>query len=338
MDRRAYVKRILVTGGAGYIGSHTCKCLASAGIEPVTYDNLVSGHREAVKWGPLIIGDVLDRANLERTLRHYRPDGVMHFAAHAYVGESVQDPGKYYANNVCGTLSLLDAMRAADVLTLVFSSTCATYGVPDSFPVTEEEKQAPVSPYGRSKLMIEHILADYAAAYGMRYAALRYFNACGADVSGEIGENHDPETHLIPRTLMAAAGRIPYVEVFGTDYDTPDGTCVRDYIHVTDLADAHLAALHYLHSAGGNLRVNLGTGRGISVEEVLERVERVTGRAVPRVVRPRRAGDPPFLYADASKAKQLLGFRPRFSDLDTIIATAWRYMRNNHSGEGSARG
>ncbi len=233
-------KPILVTGGAGYIGSHACKALANAGYMPVTYDNLVYGHREAVKWGPLEEGDIADPIRLESVLRKYGPKAVMHFAAYAYVGESVENPSKYYRNNVAGTLTLLDTMRTCAVDKLIFSSTCATYGMPEQIPITEDHPQNPINPYGRSKLMIEWILKDYAAAYGLKYVSLRYFNAAGADPDGEIGEDHDPETHLIPLVLDVALGRRDHLNIFGTDYDTTDGTCIRDYIHVTDLADAHL--------------------------------------------------------------------------------------------------
>lgn len=237
---------VLVTGGAGYVGSHACKLMAAAGLKPVAYDNLSYGHGGSVRWGPLIIGDIADTDLLAATIEAYRLAAVVHFAAFAYVGESVTDPAKYYRNNVSGTLSLLDTMRRTGIDKIVFSSSCATYDVPDTLPIREDTPQRPISPYGRSKLMVEHILADYAAAYGIHYASLRYFNACGADPEGELGERHDPETHLIPRALMAAAGAIPHLEVFGEDHDPRDGTCVRDYIHVTDLGGAHVLALDYL--------------------------------------------------------------------------------------------
>ncbi|WP_163268957.1 UDP-glucose 4-epimerase GalE [Chelativorans alearense] len=313
---------VLVTGGAGYIGSHTCKALAAHGIEPVTYDNLVSGHRDAVRWGPFVEGDILDGGSLFATLQACRPKAVIHFAAFAYVGESVEDPAKYYRNNVAGTLSLLEACRAASVDNLILSSSCATYGIPDELPIRETMEQRPINPYGRSKLMVEHMLQDYAAAYGTRYVALRYFNACGADPDGEIGEWHAPETHLIPRALMAAAGRIPRLEVFGDDYETEDGTCVRDYIHVTDLARAHVMAFEHLVAGGRNLAFNIGTGHGTSIREVLDAVNRVTGRTVPIRMHPRRAGDPPVLYADPGLAREVLGFAAERSDLDTIVRTA----------------
>jgi len=318
-------RTVLVTGGAGYIGSHACKALALAGYAPVAYDNLVYGHREAVKWGPLVVGDTADRRALDAVFAEHRPVAVMHFAAYAYVGESVTDPAKYYTNNIGGSLNLLEAMRAAGCGALVFSSTCASYGEPKVMPIREDHPQAPVNPYGRTKLLIEQAMRDYGHAYGLRSAALRYFNASGADPDGELGERHDPETHLIPRTLMAAAGQIERLDLFGDDYDTPDGTCVRDYVHVTDLARAHVLALEHLLERGESLALNLGTGRGTSVREVLSAVERVSGRSVPVRVLPRRAGDPPMLYADPTLAEQTLGFRTRFNDIGEIIESAWRF-------------
>ena len=315
-------KTVLVTGGAGFIGSHTCKLLAANGILPVTYDNLSTGNRSAVRWGPLVEGDLHDGYRLEDTCWRYRPDAVIHFAASAYVGESVTEPAKYYGNNVNGTLSMLDACRRAGVDKFIFSSSCATYGIPETLPITEASPQAPINPYGRTKLMIEQILQDYAAAYGTRHVILRYFNACGADPEGELGEWHDPETHLIPRALMAAAGRLPHLSVFGTDYPTPDGTCVRDYIHVQDLAEGHLLAHRYLEAGGDSEAVNLGTGTGLSVHQILNGIEQVTGARVPVEFGPRRAGDPPSLVADPSKARSLLGFDDRYSDITTILRTA----------------
>ncbi len=320
------MKRVLVTGGAGYIGSHTCKCLAGRGIEPVTYDNLSRGRGDAVRWGPLVRGDIGDLAMLRQTMRRFRPDAVIHFAAFAYVGESVADPAEYYRNNVTGTLILLDAMRAAGIDKLVFSSSCATYGVPRKLPIAEDAPQVPISPYGRSKLMIEQILTDVSRAYGLRSVALRYFNAAGADPDGEIGECHDPETHLIPRALMAASGSIPSLEVFGDDYPTPDGTCVRDYVHVTDLANGHVLALCHLDAGGESLGVNLGTGHGTSIRDILGAVARVTGHEVPVVMRPRREGDPPAIWADPTRARDSFGFSPSWSDIETIVRTAWKFM------------
>ncbi|MBU1042262.1 MAG: UDP-glucose 4-epimerase GalE [Proteobacteria bacterium] len=317
--------RVLVTGGAGFIGSHTCKALTQAGLTPVVLDNLVYGNRRAVKWGPLIVGDITDGAALDWVFAEHRPVAVMHFAAYAYVGESVTDPEKYYNNNVGGSLSLLSAMRRAGVGVLVFSSTCATYGEPKTMPIREDHPQHPVNPYGRTKLLIEQAMADYGRGYGLRSAALRYFNACGADPDGEIGERHDPETHLIPRTMMAATGGIPQLDLFGEDYDTPDGTCIRDYIHVVDLARAHVMALQHLLGGGESLRLNLGTGRGTSVREIISAVERISGRSVPVAVLPRREGDPPLLYADPAMATEVLGFRTKFNDIDEIMQTAWRF-------------
>lgn len=321
--------RVIVTGGAGYIGSHTCKVLAANQFNPLTYDSLVHGHRDAVRWGPLIVGDIRDQPKLRNLFATFKPDAVIHFAAFAYVGESITDPGKYYENNVAGTISLLEAMRSTGINRIVFSSTCATYGIPSRLPIDETEVQCPISPYGRSKLMIEQILADYANAYGIRHVILRYFNAAGADVAGDLGERHDPETHVIPRALMAAAGILPEFEIYGDDYATPDGTCVRDYVHVSDLADAHLRALSYLQSGGGDTHLNLGTGRGVSIGELLTAVQRLTGRTVRKVVRPRRVGDPPALVSDPSKARELLLFEASRSDIDTVIKTAWRFLHEN---------
>ncbi|MBP1886686.1 UDP-glucose 4-epimerase GalE [Sinorhizobium mexicanum] len=314
--------RILVTGGAGYIGSHTAKLLRLEGIEPVVYDNLSTGNRSAVRWGPFVQGDILDTARLVEVMEQYQPAAIIHFAASAYVGESVADPAKYYNNNVRGTLSLLDACRQTGLDKIIFSSSCATYGVPAVLPIDEATPQAPINPYGKTKLMAENMLADYAAAFGLNYVSLRYFNACGADPEGDLGEWHDPETHLIPRALMAAAGKIPHLEIFGDDYDTSDGTCVRDYIHVADLARAHALAYRHLASGGANLALNLGTGRGCSIKEVLQAISEVTGHDVPVMFRRRRCGDPPALYADAALAHRTLGFLPRYSDLETIVRTA----------------
>ncbi|MGY5811242.1 UDP-glucose 4-epimerase GalE [Rhizobium sp. LEGMi198b] len=315
-------RKVLVAGGAGYIGSHTAKLLRSQDIEPIVFDNLVTGHRSSVRWGPFVHGDILDTSSLARTLLQYKPDAVVHFAASAYVGESVEDPAKYYRNNVGGTLSLLDACRHAGIDKVIFSSSCATYGVPESLPITETTPQLPINPYGRTKLIAEQILRDYAAAYDLKYVALRYFNACGADPDGELGEWHEPETHLIPRALLAAGGAIPHLAVFGDDYDTEDGTCVRDYIHVTDLARAHVLALEHLVNGGDNLSVNLGTGCGSSINEIVRAIGRITKREVPVEMHARRAGDPPALYTDPTFAREALGFSPEYSDIDTIIKTA----------------
>ena len=313
---------ILVTGGAGYIGSHTCKALATEGFTPVVLDNFVVGHRDAVRWGPCIEGDILDTATVADAIKTHKVEAVIHFAAFAYVGESVLEPAKYYRNNVAGTLSLLDACRGEGIDKVVFSSSCATYGIPDTLPIAETTPQRPINPYGRTKLIVEQVLADYANAYGSRDAALRYFNAAGADPDGELGERHDPETHLVPLTILATAGRGEALDVFGDDYDTPDGTCIRDYVHVTDLARALVLALRHLLEGGDSLAVNLGSGNGISIREVIAAVERVTGRQVPHVMRPRRPGDPPALYADPHLAKERLGFVTELSDIDTIVRTA----------------
>ncbi|MBY5662893.1 UDP-glucose 4-epimerase GalE [Rhizobium leguminosarum] len=313
---------ILVTGGAGFIGSHICKALSRAGMIPVTYDNLSTGHADSVRWGPLIRAELADVATLRRTLAEFSPDCVIHCGANAYVGESVEMPRKYYRNNVVGSLTLLEACLDQDIDRIVFSSSCATYGVPASLPIREESPQHPVNPYGRTKLIFEMALEDFAAAYGIRFAALRYFNAAGADPDGELAERHQPETHLIPRALLAAAGRLERLDIFGTDYATEDGTCVRDYIHVSDLAQAHLAAVNHLMADGGSLSVNLGSGRGTSVREILEAIHRASGCEVPVRYCARRIGDPPILFANTARAKAELGFAPVLSDIDTIIRTA----------------
>lgn len=319
---------VLVTGGAGYIGSHACKALARSGYVPVVYDNLCYGHKWAVKWGPLELGDIGDRERLDQVIEIYRPNAVMHFAAFAYVGESVGDPGKYYRNNVVGSLNLLEAMRDHEINRIVFSSTCATYGVPERLPMSEETPQHPINPYGASKLMVERLLADFGAAHGLTSVVLRYFNAAGADPDNEIGEDHEPETHLIPLALDAASGRRPHVTVFGTDYDTPDGTCIRDYIHVSDLADAHVGAMERPMALGTSEAYNLGNGRGYSVRDVINAVSRVTGRPVPVVESDRRAGDPARLVSNAGKVAEALGWTPRYG-LDTIVATAWAWHQKH---------
>ena len=318
-------KTVLVTGGAGYIGAHTCKLLSARGLTPVCFDNLVFGHRDAVQWGPLEKGDLQDRSRLTEVLRRYRPEAVVHFAAFAYVGESVENPGKYYRNNVVGTLNLLEAMRDLRIPRIVFSSTCATYGEPEEIPMTEDHPQNPINPYGASKWMIERILCDFEASHGMKSAALRYFNAAGADPDALIGEDHDPETHLIPLVLDVALGRSSEISIFGDDYDTPDGTCVRDYIHVTDLADAHLRALDHLANEGTSLRLNFGNGQGYSVKEVIEIAARVTGRPIKTRVTKRRPGDPPRLVGDASRARDILGWKPDYPSLETIVRHAWAW-------------
>ena len=313
---------VLVTGGAGYIGSHACKVLARAGYRPVVFDNFSRGHREAVRWGPLIEGSLAEHGKLAAALARHRISVVMHFAAYAYVGESVTDPALYYANNLGGSLSLLEAMREARVDKIVFSSTCATYGTPAQVPIRETLPQLPVNPYGETKLAIERALHWYGEAYGLRWVSLRYFNAAGADPEGEIGERHEPETHLVPLVLAAALGERPQVEIYGTDYPTPDGTAIRDYIHVQDLAEAHLRALEHLGAGGQSAALNLGTGRGHSVREVIRAAEAVSSKSIPCRETARRLGDPPVLVADPGLAAELLGWRARISDLETIVRTA----------------
>jgi UDP-arabinose 4-epimerase len=320
---------VLVTGGAGYIGSHTCKELCRVGLLPVSYDNLTQGHRWAVRWGPLIVGDLAETALLTQVLRENGIRSVVHFAAHAYVGESMSNPGRYFRNNVSNTISLLEAMRAAGADRLVFSSSCATYGIPSQVPITEECKQIPVNPYGESKLFVEKLLRWHGEAHGLRSIVLRYFNAAGADADGEIGEQHDPETHLIPLVIQAALRQRAAVRILGTDYPTPDGTCVRDYIHVSDLARAHGIAVGYLAEGGATDVFNLGTGRGTSVLEVCGVVQRALAKPVPVCHGTRREGDPPVLVADAQKAGALLGWRPRF-DIDAIVQTACEWALGRH--------
>ena len=318
---------ILVTGGAGYIGSHVCKTLIGYGFKPVVFDNLITGHRAAVKWGPLEVGDIGDEDRVAEVLRRYQPQAVMHFAASAEAGESVRDPSKYYRNNVAGTLSLLDTMKKHTIKRIIFSSTCATYGIPEQQPITEQMPQNPINPYGMSKLMVERILADYVAAYDFQTVSLRYFNAAGADPEGEIGEDHNPETHLIPRGLMAVTKDIPYLELFGTDYPTPDGTCIRDYVHVTDLAIGHVNALRYLIEGGESTAFNLGSGHGFSVRQIIESLETVTDGKVPLRETRRRPGDPASLLADISRAQQILKFDPQYTNIDQIVSTAWQWHR-----------
>ncbi len=322
---------VLVVGGAGYIGSHMVRQLDAAGHKVVVLDNLSTGFAEAVTAGQLVVGEMADRHLVERTLCEHRIDTVMHFAACALVGESVVDPAKYYQNNVQATLELLEATRETGVNRLVFSSTCATYGIPAKVPISEQTPQEPVNPYGFTKLVIERALEDYAAAYGLGYAALRYFNAAGASEDGRIGEDHDPESHLIPIVLQVALGQREQVTIFGDDWDTPDGTCVRDYIHVDDLGAAHLAAASRLEPGKG-LKVNLGTGCGFSVKQIIETCRAVTGHAIPSVVGPRRPGDPPQLVADASLAKEILGWEPVHLDPESIISSAWKWHQANPQG------
>lgn len=325
-------KNILVTGGAGYIGSHACKALSRAGYTPVAYDNLIFGHRAAVKWGPLVEADIADREKLDHALSAYRPLAVMHFAAFAYVGESVENPGKYYRNNVAGSLCLLEALRDHGIGRIIFSSTCATYGVPETVPLKEDHPQRPINPYGYSKTVIEQMLKDFDAAHGMRFICLRYFNAAGADPEGELGEDHDPETHLIPLVLGAAAGKKERLTIFGDDYDTPDGTCIRDYIHVEDLARAHVLGLKALESGAPSSIYNLGNGKGFSVKQVLDAALEITGRKIPVQLGPRRPGDSPCLVGDSQKIIRELGWRPRLNSLDKIIETSWRWHQHHPEG------
>ncbi len=326
-----FLMNILVIGGAGYIGSHAVRWLNDAGHEVWVYDNLSCGHAAAVPAGRLIEGQLTDKPKLEEVMREKKIEAVMHFAAFALVGESVSEPAKYYHNNVWGSLCLLDAMRAAGVKRIVFSSTTATYGEPERMPINEEERQEPINPYGFTKLVVEHALADYAAAYGIGYAALRYFNAAGASPDGMLGEDHDPESHLIPIVLQVALGQRDELVIFGDDYATPDGTCIRDYIHVNDLADAHLRALNRLEDGKG-ICLNLGVGRGYSVREVLEACRKVTGHEIPFRMGDKRAGDPPELVADSSKAQKLLEWRPKFDTIEAIVETAWNWHRTHPEG------
>ncbi len=325
--------KVLLSGGAGYVGSHAAKLLLARGHDILIYDNLSEGHRAAVPTERLVEGDLHDQPKLTAVLKEKKIEAVMHFAASCYVGVSVTNPAEYYHNNVVGTLSLLEAMRHADVKRIVFSSTCATYGLPDIVPITEAEKQAPINPYGFTKLVIERALADYAHAYGWGYAALRYFNASGAAADGTIGEDHDPETHLIPLVLDVALGKREAIRVYGDDYPTTDGTCIRDYIHVDDLATAHLAALEQIQ-AGSELKLNLGTGNGASVLEVIEACRSVTGHAIPAEMAPRREGDPPVLVADASLANKVLGWQPKYRKIGEIVKSAWGWHKAHPNGYG----
>lgn len=319
---------VLVCGGAGYIGSHVNLELYKHGIETVVFDSLISGHKEAVKWGRFVQGDLNDVKALEAVFQSFDISAVLHFAAFAYVGESVVEPEKYYLNNVSNTLQLLRVMRKFHCEKIVFSSTCATYGQPDSMPISEDMPQMPLNPYGRSKLMVEQMLKDYDSAYGIRHVILRYFNAAGADWRAGIGESHTPETHLIPLVLEAACGKRSGIEVFGTDYKTPDGTCVRDYIHVSDLADAHLRALRYLESGRASENFNLGNARGTSVLEIIHAAKKVTGTQLQVVYSDRRPGDPALLVGCPDKAKRVLGWEPRLGSIDEIVGDAWEWEKH----------
>ncbi|GMR05065.1 MAG: UDP-glucose 4-epimerase GalE [Thermodesulfobacteriota bacterium] len=319
--------KILVTGGAGYIGANVSKALKNRGHEVIVFDNLSRGHRDLVRWGVLEEGDLLDKKAVEGVFEKHHPSAVMHFAAYAYVGESVVDPALYYLNNVVGSLNLVDAARSFNVKNFIFSSTCALYGESGKIPITEDLPLNPINPYGNTKLVIEKLLEDFSSAYGLKSVSLRYFNAAGADRLGEAGEDHTPETHLIPLVLDAASARRPDITIYGTDYDTPDGTCVRDYIHVTDLAEAHVLALEYLVDGGSSIALNLGNGTGHSVREVIEAVRKVTGRDFIVNEGARRPGDPPRLIASYEMAKKILGWEPRFGDMETIIRDAWAWHK-----------
>lgn len=318
---------VLVTGGAGYIGSHACKALKEAGHEPVVFDNFENGHKENVKWGDSFSGDIRNAQDLQEAFSKFRPEAVLHFAAYAYVGESVQKPEKYYQNNVVGSYNLLETMRRFAVKKLVFSSSCATYGVPEVVPIPENHHQSPVNPYGNTKLIMEMMMRDYAAAGHLSFVALRYFNAAGAAPDAETGEMHDPETHLIPLVLDAACGRRTEVTVFGDDYPTHDGTCVRDYIHVSDLADAHVRALSYLEKNTGSHVFNLGNGQGFSVLEIIAATEKVLGRKVPYKLGSRRPGDPAILVGNPELACDKLGWKPEFKKIEDIILHAWNFHK-----------
>lgn len=325
--------RVLVTGGAGYVGSHAAKFLAESGHEVVIVDSLAEGHRAAVGKLPLVVADLIDQQQITDLLKSERIEAVMHFAAFAYVGVSVREPAKYYHNNIVGTLALLDAMREADVHKIVFSSSCATYGIPTKVPIREDHPQNPINPYGFTKLAIERALSDYAHAYGVGYAALRYFNASGAAADGTIGEDHDPETHLIPLVLQVALGQQEQAEIFGTDYPTPDGTCVRDYIHVDDLATAHLLALERLNHDSA-MKLNLGTGVGVSVQKMIDICREVTGHSIPAKACPRREGDPPELVADPTLSSETLGWEAKYKDIRETIEMAWRWHKAHPHGYG----
>jgi len=321
---------ILVTGGAGYIGSHANKELTRAGYETVVLDNMSYGHPDFLKWGVFEEVDLGDLESIRNVFRKYEIEAVMHFAAFTYVGESVEDPQKYYLNNLRNTLNLLQVMNEFEVRKLVFSSTCATYGNPQKIPLTEDHPQNPINPYGQGKLMVEKVLKDYSSAYGLRYVSLRYFNAAGADPEGEVGERHEPETHLIPLILDAAMGKREDIKIFGTDYPTTDGTCIRDYIHVTDLADAHIKALKYLEDGGESEVFNLGNGNGFSVREVIEEARKVTGKEIKATETERRPGDPPVLVGSSEKARKILKWQPKYDDLTKIISTAWEWHKKDN--------
>ena len=326
------VKNILIVGGAGYIGSYMAKYLAQHGYTPIVLDNLICGHKQAVKYGPFIEGSMEDRGTLDRIFSDHAVAAVMHFAAFCYVGESVEEPAKYYRNNIANTLILLDAMLKKGIDKFIFSSSCSIYGEPVEVPITEAHPKAPINPYGRTKLVVEHMLEDFGHAYGLKSIPLRYFNAAGADPQGELGEDHHPETHLIPLVLKTALGQRPQVDVFGNDYPTPDGTCVRDYIHIEDLAQAHLLALERLLSGSPPEAYNLGNAKGHSVKQVIDTARRITGKEIPVRFVARRPGDPAVLVSSSEKATRDLGWKPRFPELETIIETAWRWHKDHPNG------
>jgi UDP-glucose 4-epimerase len=326
---------VLIAGGAGYIGSHINKELARRDVRTIVFDNLLYGHREFVRWGDFILGDLGDVDQLRLVFKKYRINAVMHFSAFTYVNESVTDPAKYYENNVVNTLNLMKVMKEHGVSHFIFSSSCATYGDPVKIPIPEEHPLNPINPYGRSKLMVEQMLADFSSAYGLKYVSMRYFNAAGADSEGDIGEWHDPETHLIPLVLDAALGIRSGVDIYGTDYDTEDGTCMRDYIHVSDLASAHIAALDYLRGGGDSNIFNLGNGRGFSVRHIIDTAAQVSGRKITVREVARRAGDPAVLIGDAAKAARVLGWHPKYTDIREIIETAWRWHTKLHDSHKS---
>lgn len=329
---------ILVTGGAGYIGSHACKALAQAGFTPITYDNLSTGHAYAVKWGPFVQGELSDTELLKETIRIYQPKAVMHFAASALVIESLEKPAHYYKNNLLATHSLLEAMRECGVTNCIFSSSCATYGIPQSHLINETHPQAPINPYGKTKWMAEQMMADFDAAYGLKTISLRYFNAAGADLDTQIGENHHPETHIIPLIIQTALGQRPHISVYGTDFPTHDGSAIRDYIHVQDLAEAHVRALQYLLETKRSDAFNIGSGRGASVLDLINTVSEFCGTSVPHKLENRRGGEPSHLTADIRKAQDLLGWTPKYSNLSTIIESAWKWHQHLHDNAAILQG
>lgn len=326
-------KHILVTGGAGYIGSHVCKALSQHGYIPVVYDNLCSGNDFAVKWGPFVEGDIRDRDLLSATIAKYNPVAIMHFAALIQVGESVQNPSLYYNNNVYGSFCLLEAAREHQIKHMVFSSTAAVYGLPEVSPIAEDTVKKPINPYGQTKLMMEQMIYDYSAAYGLKYGVLRYFNAAGADPEGDTGTAYKVDTHIIPLLMRVASGLMEQIKVFGTDYKTADGTAIRDYIHVTDLAEAHILALEHILSGKDSVVLNIGTNKGLSVAEVIKTAREVTGNVIPEILSERRAGDPPVLVADATRAQNILNWVPKYSDIETIVKTAWAWRQKQNRKE-----